>query len=458
MATQITGTVKYTLSTGARGPEGLAGATGPPLNLTAGPVRSTAGTSTIADGALTIAKTAGLQAALDSKMKSRPYVSGSNGGMRAFRSRLDRGQSAACLIISDSTGVPSNSWPYLFSNSLATRYPAARVLRRVTDYTTGASATTTVVQAGTTRQHWEYGPTVTTNGAYCLNDNFRTQLGGRYLGIEVEMAPTSDAALSGGYPTDNVGMAGYGTGSVLGWLELSTTGRLSAYWSDGSGFQSVSSTNGQPVPQLVVGTYVRYRVLIDTDNGSTRSIQFHYSTNNGDTWTQVGSTLTPARSASPNVSATTTQSVFIGRSNTVNAKVGYRYSHMQLMTGANYEPILPERIDAFTLSGGVVSGSPTLGGNPTIFVDIVAVNAASILASGYFGATLPTHAWNLLRDRWHDFVAISSSHNDTGLEGGFLASRMNALRALVAGRGPASYVPNFIHITQNPETSPYYSW
>jgi hypothetical protein len=73
MATQITGTVKYTLSTGARGPEGLAGATGPPLNLTAGPVRSTAGTSSIADGALSIAKTSGLQAALGKIIYASTY-------------------------------------------------------------------------------------------------------------------------------------------------------------------------------------------------------------------------------------------------------------------------------------------------------------------------------------------------------------------------------------------------
>jgi lysophospholipase L1-like esterase len=74
MATQITGTVKYTLSTGARGPEGLAGATSPPLNLTAGPVRSTAGTSSIADGALSIAKTAGLQAALNIAIDGKPMA------------------------------------------------------------------------------------------------------------------------------------------------------------------------------------------------------------------------------------------------------------------------------------------------------------------------------------------------------------------------------------------------
>ena len=50
--------------TGPTGPQGPTGATGPALELTSGPVRSTAGTSSIADNALTIAKTSGLQAAL----------------------------------------------------------------------------------------------------------------------------------------------------------------------------------------------------------------------------------------------------------------------------------------------------------------------------------------------------------------------------------------------------------
>ena len=96
MATQVSvitrnGTTAYTLTTGGRGPQGIpgeqgevgpagatgatgptgpqgpTGATGPALELTSGPVRSAAGTSSIADNSLTIAKTSGLQAALNAK-------------------------------------------------------------------------------------------------------------------------------------------------------------------------------------------------------------------------------------------------------------------------------------------------------------------------------------------------------------------------------------------------------
>jgi lysophospholipase L1-like esterase len=52
-------------ATGPQGPTGATGATGPALDLTSGPVRSTAGTSSIADGALSIAKTSGLQSAIN---------------------------------------------------------------------------------------------------------------------------------------------------------------------------------------------------------------------------------------------------------------------------------------------------------------------------------------------------------------------------------------------------------
>lgn len=67
MATQVTvitgeGSTTYSVSTGARGPAGTGGG-----NLTSGPVTSSSGVSAIADGALTVAKTSGLQAELEAK-------------------------------------------------------------------------------------------------------------------------------------------------------------------------------------------------------------------------------------------------------------------------------------------------------------------------------------------------------------------------------------------------------
>ena len=77
--------------TGPTGPQGPTGATGPALELTSGPVRSTAGTSSIADNALTIAQTSGLQVDLN----TRATITGSNiTDPAAFRVALQLGTAA----------------------------------------------------------------------------------------------------------------------------------------------------------------------------------------------------------------------------------------------------------------------------------------------------------------------------------------------------------------------------
>lgn len=127
MATQVSvitrnGTTAYTLTTGGRGPQGIpgdvgatgptgptgpqgpTGATGPALNLTSGPVRSTAGESSIADNALTIAKTSGLQAALDGKATAAQ-------GLKADRAFTGHANFIAVGdSITDRMSVPRTAW------------------------------------------------------------------------------------------------------------------------------------------------------------------------------------------------------------------------------------------------------------------------------------------------------------------------------------------------------------
>lgn len=382
----------------------------------------------------------------------RPYIHGPNHGMRAFRARLDRGETGALLFLSDSTGVPSDSWIRLFAVDLAARYPNHRVEFRQCDFNgTNAIPTLTVLQAGSERQHWLFGTTVTTNRALVPGATLREQMGGQYGGIEIEMAPTANAALTGGYPTGGVELGGTAANPYYFYLDMSASGRLNLNWSDGVGFRTASSTSGQPVPALVVGTYVRYRALVNTNNGGARTVDFHYSTNQGQTWTKIGNTITVAGTA--DLLASTTQSWGVGAANNSNCVVGYKYSHFQIFKGANYEPLAPERIDSFMVVAGATSNTPALGGVGTIYLDVVAVNGAGIASTAWFGATLPGYAWNLLRDRTHDVCLISSSHNDVFLKDASWALRMDSLRTLVTGR--AAVGPTFLHVCQNPETADY---
>lgn len=387
---------------------------------------------------------------------ARPYLSGPNHGMWAFRSKLDRDQSAALLFISDSTGSPSDAWIRLFANDLVTRYPDHRVEYRQCD-SAGATVPTnlTVLQAGTERQHWHVPVGVSLNVPFLPYTSWRTPLTTRYVGIEVEVAPTSDAALNGsGYPTAGVEVGGCkGTNNGI-WMTITQFGQISINYWDGTGLITQNNQGGTAIPAMVVGTYVRYRALIDTQNGGTRLAQFAYSTNQGQTWTAVGANQTPAQTASPNITATdSTTATSLGRVNSGNASDGFKYSHMQIFTGSSYEPVLPARIDAYHLVAGATSATALLQGSPVLQIDNIAVDGAGIGTSDWFSTTLPSRAYAYLIDKNYDSVIISSSHNDPALNASAWALRMDALRTLVSGRCPVP--PPFLHVAQNPETEDY---
>ena len=378
--------------------------------------------------------------------KLRQYLAGPNTGVRAFRSRLDRNQTGACLIIGDST---TSSWANSFADALTTRYPNHRVEYRASN-TGGTASTLTVKSTGAERQHWRT-PVGVTNAVFLASANFRAALTGRYISVEVEVAPNSDASISSGNPTAGINLCGAGSSTGIMFFAMSSTRKLEFYYYDTDGFRTVAATTAAPA--LVVNTYVRYRVRVDTANGANRTAEFHYSTDQGSTWNLIQSTSVAKATNSDVVSNAVT--VGLGRANG-NLTAGYKYSFCQIGVGANYEPTLPERIDMFEVGAGATANTMLLEGAPTCYVDVLGVNGASITSSGYFIATLPTHAWNLLRDRYHDFCAISSSHNDTGLVGYHWGAQMDILRSTVISRTP-SPGPTFIHLTQNPETGDYYT-
>lgn len=387
---------------------------------------------------------------------SRPYLHGPNHGMQAFKKRLDRGESGALLFISDSTGVPTDSWIRNFADYLKSRYPNHRVeFRQIDADGLNTNTTLTVLQSGYDRQNWTVSPSVTGgNSPIYLSTYLREQMGGRYGGIEIEVAPTSNAVLNvNGYPNSNLELGGTWTSSYAFYLATNTSGRLNLYISDSTSSFRTITTSTASFPPLSVNTYVRYRALVDTgtDVGSL-SAQYFYSTNQGQNWTKIGTTVT---STSSILSASSNQAWTIGRALQGTSQTGYKYSHFQLLKGSNYEPLIPERIDAFNVVAGATTATPTLTGAPIIYFDVIAVNGASINPSGWFSTSLSAAAWSLLRDRAHDACIISTSHNDVSLGDTAWGIRMDALRNLVSSRCYSGTGPSFIHICQNPESADY---
>lgn len=172
MATQVSvitrnGTTAYTLTTGGRGPKGDTGDVGASLELTSGPVRSAAGTSSIADNSLTIAKTSGLQAAL-------PIV-GHEEAIHHFMDQLIALQTAEYpgdgkyLVVGgggDSMGTETGFNPYV-TLEMVRRFGqgavASSCLSSSNNFGTGQSVmTTTLGGSASVLQTFEYLP----NGEY----------------------------------------------------------------------------------------------------------------------------------------------------------------------------------------------------------------------------------------------------------------------------------------------------
>lgn len=397
-----------------------------------------------------LSSTAETTAFLDSLgvKKDRKLLYGSNMGMRDFRARIEAGQSAAALIISDSTGAPTDSWVRVFGQSLATRYPTHRVeIKQSPVDGLGGASTLTVLNSSLTRQYWRSPVGISGgNAPFSSVGSMRAQAGGRYIGYDVEVAPNSDAALSGGSPTAGCLLAGYGSGVGVGWFAMSASRFLELYYYDTDGFRSVQSSAA--VPALVVGTFVRYRVQHDTANGANRTTNFYYSTNQGVSWTQVGTTVSAAKATNSDVIITGGSSAIgVGRGNG-NMVAGFNYSFVQVYKDANYEPILAERIDAFNVSAGATSNTFIREGSPTIYIDLYAVNGFTSIPGSAYMTNLATHAWNHLRDRDHSVCIISRGHNDTGQTGQTVQTALEGIRTVVAGRRPKD--TDYLFSSQNP--------
>lgn len=389
--------------------------------------------------------------------RTRDHLHGTGATFHAFRHRLDDGQDGAGLFISDSTMRAGNAVPKTFADYLAARYPNHRVeLRRAAN--DGSSFTTTVVQAGPLGPRYVYFPL---NAAYQAKIPgtlaSASPAGTAFLTLEGEVSIDA-AGLSAGLPLANIKVVGFGTSTTPTVLELTASGRLEVSWRDSGGvykndnFQSSTLVAGGT---LVAGTKYALRVTVNPDNGAgAREVKYYTSTDSGATWTQLGSTRGGTTSSFGLEAGST---YWIG-SDGGNPTDYVRHYQAQVRIGTSQVPILPARMDLYAHASGQTTNTSELGGSPTIFIDQVAQDGATLITGGFFSGSgagdFTTEAYRSMVNHFPDWICINTSHNDEvcNLPVDW-ETQMDAAVTAIYGIFP--YDPPIIHTTQNPEPLDY---
>lgn len=387
----------------------------------------------------------------------RSYMLGPDAPVRMMRNRIEQLEDAAADFYGDSTFRDSSSMVSRFATSLAARYTTHRVELAVAANNM-QSITTTVVQEGPSGRRYRYFPSDAANGAFMPSTMaIAAPTATNLLTLEVVFSLDADR-LSAGKPTAAMKLMGFNSNPSPTELVINTNGILEFNHRDSGGSYVFNwpSTAAVAGGNMVAGTRYGVRVTLNPDNGSgNRIINYYTSTNDGGTWTQLGTAN--QSSAASSIGTGASYAYWIGTYGGTPSR-GIKYYQANVRIGTTQRLILPSRIDLFHHVAGATTGNSELGGSPTIYIGQMAQDAATIQTDGFFTGTgagdLTTESYRCFVNRWPDFVVIASSHNDDSTANfADWEVRMDAAVTSVTALYP--WVPPVIHMTQNPEPADY---
>lgn len=275
--------------------------------------------------------------------------------LSSLKSAMDAGLTCGLQVLSDSTANDTFDWVDILGTSLAAKYPNYTVKRRLwsdANQNYGAFGTFQVGPAGD--QYLELTPGalngLTAPGANPVGD---------ILDIRVKVTLTdwtpavaqSIAARSGG------------AGFHSWWFNVRADAGLSfVHSSDGT---ALFTDNSNALLPVVDGDTKWIRVVFNPNNGVNRVIKFYYS-DDGVTWTQLGTDITAAVSAlfKPSLTGGSVGGrIEFGGRGTIG--LSGKLWEVQIRDGDNgptFAPCLPGLWESHPLSGvdASVIGSPTL--------------------------------------------------------------------------------------------------
>ena len=338
--------------------------------------------------------------------------------------------STAIQVLGDSTGNASDEWVNLVAIDAAAQFPAYEVRHYYwNDATEVLPAMPTIVQATPgTKRHYAFPG---------LNGQTAQHLGAAVTGdidIRVLVEPTNWVA---GAVAQTFAASFFSSAPNRAWRFYYGSGSTGLHfdWStDGSALQSAATATWTPPTGPVW-----VRVTLDVDNGASgHEIKF-YSSTDGLTWTQRGTTTT--RAGTTSIFGATGPYEIAGRSGGAELYTGKIYE-VQIRNGIDgplVAPALPEHWQRGSSVTPDPTGSPILtfvnGSHP-------GANIAFLADSARMAKMTPSYGQRL--------VLISSSHNESNT-GETLRTAIAAYMTAVKARLPGTV---FCGLTQNPRIAP----
>ena len=202
-------------------------------------------------------------------------------------SSLDKGQDHLLVIIGDSTGDYSDEWPRLLANHMATK-TTGRVVFRLLDGTTLLYGVPTVLNAGT-EPYCEVGSDARGWGVNYASAGTE----GAELDLQVDCALTDWGY--GGTEQTFISRSGNTAGRYCWRFFMGAAGTPKLEWSeDGTTLKTAVHPTSYAWGSFAADSRRWVRVTLKCNNGSSGYDVKFYTSPDGVTWTQSGTTVTGA--------------------------------------------------------------------------------------------------------------------------------------------------------------------
>lgn len=181
-------------------------------------------------------------------------------------------------------------------------------------------------------------------------------------------------------------------------LSINTDGTLQFIWFEGITQKLVTSTAPVSVPD---GNKMWIRVTLDVDNNASGNDVIFYTSFDGQTWTQLGTTVTTSGVTSI---ASTTAPVEVGNNSSLSSPTAGKIHRVKILNGINGIPVLD--IDTGFFTSGTSTTFPALTGQT------VTMNRSSS-ASAKFATIVTAPCWLMGSNDYLEVVSRWQQHTGT---------------------------------------------